>query len=106
MVTCQLHQRPILTLPEHCSKSRLETSSIRANGMERPTQWMLMAPSIATDQRPYKYVVLEGQGRVSDDDREQVIDRIVIGYVGPDRGRALTREVLAKIRALRVHVGY
>ena len=61
-----------------------------------------VALSIATDERPYKYVVLEGEGRITEDNREQVLERILIGYVGTERGRALTREVLASLGRLRV----
>ena len=55
-----------------------------------------VALSIATDQRPYQYVILEGEGRITDDNRDQVLERIVAGYVGPERGSALAREVLAR----------
>ena len=63
-----------------------------------------MALSIGTDQRPYQYVVLEGEGRITDDDRDQVLERILIGYVGPERGRALTREVLARVGRTQLRV--
>ena len=49
--------------------------------------------SIATDQRPYKYVVLEGEGRITDDNLDQVVERICVRYDGPERGRAYAREL-------------
>jgi hypothetical protein len=49
-------------------------------------------------------VVLEGEGRVTDDNRDQVLERILIGYIGPERGRALAREVLAKARRRQLRV--
>lgn len=61
-----------------------------------------VALSIATDERPYKYVLLEGEGRVTQENSEQVLERILIGYLGPERGSALTREVLASYRRLWV----
>ncbi len=55
-----------------------------------------VALSVATDERPYKYVVLEGEGRITSENRDQVLERILIGYVGEERGAALTQEVLAR----------
>ena len=51
--------------------------------------------SIATDQRPYKYVVLEGEGRLRDDNPNNVIERICVRYDGPERGGAFARELIA-----------
>ena len=41
-----------------------------------------------------------GAAQVTDDNREQVLERILIGYFGPKRGRALTRETLAHMGRL------
>ena len=62
--------------------------------------------SIATDQRPYKYVVLEGEGRIVDENLYQVIERICIKYDGPERGRAYAQELVAagEVRVLEVQV--
>ena len=62
--------------------------------------------SIATDQRPYQYVVLEGEGRLTDDNLDQVIERICVRYDGPERGRAYAREVIAagRTRVLEVQI--
>ncbi len=53
-----------------------------------------VAISIATDQRPYKYVVLEGEGRVTDREPAQVVERICVQYDGPEQGPAYARELL------------
>ena len=62
--------------------------------------------SIATDQRPYQYVVLEGEGRLTDDNLDQVIERICVRYDGPERGRAYAREVIAagRTRVMEVQI--
>ena len=51
--------------------------------------------SIANDQRPYKYVVLEGEGRLTEDNLNQMIERICVRYDGPKRGRAYASELIA-----------
>ena len=61
-----------------------------------------VAVSVATDERPYKYVLVEGEAKISEENREEVLERILIGYVGEERGRALTREVLASLGRLWV----
>ena len=62
--------------------------------------------SIATDRRPYKYVVLEGEGRVTEDNLNQVTERLCVRYDGPERGRAYARELIAAggLRVLEVQV--
>ena len=52
--------------------------------------------SIATDQRPFKYVILEGEGRLTEDNVDQVTERICVRYEGPERGRAYAREMIAR----------
>jgi hypothetical protein len=54
-----------------------------------------VALSIATDQRPYKYVVLEGSGRITDDNVLPVIERICVQYNGPEEGPAYGRLLLS-----------
>ena len=54
-----------------------------------------VALSVATEERPARYVVLEGDGRVTDDNWGQVLERISIRNYGPEQGRAIAREWLA-----------
>ncbi len=54
--------------------------------------------SIATAQRPYQYVIIEGQANVSRDDLDRQVRRICVRYDGPDRGEAFARELLAEER--------
>ncbi len=51
--------------------------------------------SIAVDRPPFKYVVLEGEGRITDENLDQVMERICVSYEGPERGRAYAKELLA-----------
>ena len=51
--------------------------------------------SIATDLRPFQYVVLEGEVQVTDDDLTSVVERICVRYDGQERGRAFAEELLA-----------
>lgn len=50
--------------------------------------------SVATDERPYRYVVLEGQARLTKDGLAEVLERICVRYDGPKRGQEFARELL------------
>lgn len=65
-----------------------------------------VALSIAADQRPFKFVVLHGQGEVTDEDLAQVVERICIRYDGPERGRAFAQELLSgdRMRLIAIRV--
>ena len=53
-----------------------------------------VALSIATVQPPNRYVVLEGEGRATEDNLAQVLERICLRYY-PEQGSALASEWLA-----------
>ncbi len=55
-----------------------------------------VALSVATDQRPYKYVVLEGEGRITGRDLLQVVERICVQYDGPVEGPAYAKVLLSE----------
>jgi PPOX class probable F420-dependent enzyme len=63
-----------------------------------------VALSIATDQRPYKYVVLEGEGLVTDRDLPQVVQRICARYDGPEQGPVYAGELLSGGQTLLVDI--
>ena len=65
-----------------------------------------VALSIATDERPYKYAVLEGEGRLTEDNREHVIQRICLRSYGPETAPARARELIAsdRMRILEVQI--
>ena len=54
--------------------------------------------SIATDQRPLKYVVLNGEAEVVEKDIAQMVERICVRYDGPVRGVEFAKELLAENR--------
>ena len=60
--------------------------------------------SIATDQRPLKYVVLTGDARVADGDLVQMVERICVRYDGAVRGVEYAKELLAENRMALIEI--
>ncbi len=60
--------------------------------------------SLATDQRPLKYVVLNGEAQVSASDMEEMVERICVRYDGSERGPAYARELLAEPRMCLIEI--
>ena len=60
--------------------------------------------SIATDQRPLKYVVLTGEAQVADRDIAQMVERICVRYDGPVRGVEYAKELLAENRMALIEI--
>ena len=54
-----------------------------------------VALSVAVDERPYQYVILEGRTRVREDGLEDMVNRICIRYDGPERGAEFAQELLS-----------
>ncbi len=63
-----------------------------------------VALSVATDQRPLKYVVLHGEAQVTSSNMEKMVERICVRYDGPERGVAYARELLAEGRMCLIEV--
>ena len=74
-------------------------SSLKVKNLRRDPRVYV---SVATDERPYKFVLVEGTARITEDDLEPVLERILIGYVGPERGRVLCKESMGMIPQLLV----
>ena len=55
----------------------------------------LVALSIASDDRPYKYVILAGPASIVTDNLDEIVRRICVRYDGPERGAEFAREMLA-----------
>ena len=53
-----------------------------------------VALSVATEGRPYKYVVLEGEARLTKEDLAEVVRRICVRYDGSERGPEYAQELL------------
>ena len=60
--------------------------------------------SIATDQRPLKYVVLNGEAQVVEEDIAQIVERICVRYDGPVRGVEFAKELLAEDRMALIDI--
>ena len=54
--------------------------------------------SIATDQRPLKYVILTGEAQVVETDISQIVERLCVRYDGPVRGAEYAKELLSEDR--------
>ena len=52
--------------------------------------------SIASPDRPYRYVVLEGEGDVTKENLAQVVRDICLRYDGPERGPVYAQELLSQ----------
>ena len=55
-----------------------------------------VALSVATNERPYKYVVLEGTAAFSKDGLAERVRSICVRYDGPERGEEFARELLER----------
>ena len=62
--------------------------------------------SIAPEELPYRYVVLEGEALLTDNDVDKWVERLSVRYYGPERGPTFAREQLAvnKYRLLEVQI--
>ncbi len=49
--------------------------------------------SVANDQRPFDYVLLEGEGRLTQDNMAEVLERLCLRYY-PERGTAFVQKLL------------
>lgn len=55
-----------------------------------------VALSVATEERPYKYVVLEGEASLTKDDLAEAVRSICLRYDGPQRGPEFAQELLGR----------
>ena len=78
-----------------------DAGAVKLRNIRRNPQ---LALSIATDQRPLKFVVLEGEGRVTDQDLSTMVERICVRYDGPERGRSFAEELLSEGRTRLVDI--
>ncbi|HIN06197.1 MAG TPA: hypothetical protein EYM65_08185, partial [Dehalococcoidia bacterium] len=60
--------------------------------------------SIATDQRPLKYAVLNGNAKLFEGDIAPMLERILVHYDGPGRGAERAKELLAEDRMVLIEV--
>lgn len=67
-------------------------SAVKVRNIERNPVAVL---SVANNERPYRYLVLEGEAHLTTDDLEGTVHRISTHYVGQERGAAYAQERLA-----------
>ncbi|PKB81529.1 MAG: hypothetical protein BZY88_06320 [SAR202 cluster bacterium Io17-Chloro-G9] len=60
--------------------------------------------SIASPDRPYRYVVLEGEGIVTKENLSQVVRDICLRYDGPERGPIYAQELLSQDRMTLIDI--
>jgi PPOX class probable F420-dependent enzyme len=53
-----------------------------------------VALSVAAEGRPYSYVVMEGEARLTKDGLAEVVERICVRYDGPERGLEFAQGLL------------
>ncbi len=60
--------------------------------------------SVASPDRPYRYVVLEGEGDVTKENLAQVVQDICLRYDGPERGPVYAQELLSQDRMTLIDI--
>ena len=60
--------------------------------------------SVADGQRPYRYVVLEGEATVTGDNLSREVEFICIRYDGPERGAEFAQELLSEMRLVLIDI--
>jgi hypothetical protein len=98
MVTVRSDGRPHMAPVWFLAEGRRVLVMAHANAVKlrNVRQNPAVALSVATDQRPYKYVVLEGEGRITGRDLLQVVERICVQYDGPEEGPAYAKVLLSE----------
>ena len=90
------HVAPVWYLEEHGQAFVMaDANAVKVRNIRRNPAVTL---SIATDQRPLKYVVLNGEAEVVEKDIAQMVERICVRYDGPVRGVEFAKELLAEDR--------
>ncbi len=63
-----------------------------------------VALSVATPERPFAYVIVEGQASVTRVGLEAMVNRLCVKYDGPERGPTYAEELLAESRLLLIDI--
>lgn len=88
------HVTPVWFLEENGQASVMAYSNaVKVRNIRRNSAVTL---SIATDQRPLKYFVMNGDVQVVVEDVAQIVERICVRYDGPVRGVEFAKELLAE----------
>ena len=89
------HVAPVWFLYEDgVIKVLAETGSVKIKNL---TSEPRVSVSIATDQRPYEYVIVNGLAEVSGGDVSNILRRISVHYQGPEEGERYAARTLREL---------
>ena len=63
-----------------------------------------VALSVSDGQRPYRYVVLEGEATVTGDNLAREVERLCVRYDDPERGPEFAQELLSQGRMVLIDI--
>ena len=96
------HVAPVWFLAENAHAFVMaDNNALKVRNIRRNSAVSL---SIATDQRPFKYVVMNGEAQVVEEDRAQMVERICVRYDGPVRGVEFAKELLVGDRLKLIEI--
>ncbi|MCH7652089.1 MAG: PPOX class F420-dependent oxidoreductase [Chloroflexi bacterium] len=89
------HVAPVWFLYEDgVVKVLAETSSVKVKNLKSEPR---VSVSIATDQQPYEYVIVNGVAEVSGGDISDILRRISVHYQGPEEGERYAEKTLREL---------
>ena len=71
-----------------------ETSSVKVRNLKGESR---VSVSIATDQRPYEYVIVNGVAEISEGDISDILRRISVHYQGLEEGERYAEKTLREL---------
>ncbi len=89
------HVAPVWFLYENgVIKVLAETSSVKVRNLKGESR---VSVSIATDQRPYEYVIVNGVAEISEGDISDILRRISVHYQGLEEGERYAEKTLREL---------
>ncbi len=89
------HVAPVWFLYENgFIKVLAETSSVKVRNLKGESR---VSVSIATDQRPYEYVIVNGVAEISEGDISDILRRISVHYQGLEEGERYAEKTLREL---------
>ena len=89
------HVAPVWFLYEDgVVKVLAETSSVKVKNLKSEPR---VSVSIATDQQPYEYVIVNGVAEISEGDISDILRRISVHYQGTEEGKRYAEKTLREL---------
>ena len=89
------HVAPVWFLYEDgVVKVLAETSSVKVKNLKSEPR---VSVSIATDQQPYEYVIVNGVAEISEGDISEILRRISVHYQGTEEGERYAEKTLREL---------